>query len=560
VTFGDTGDLGDSYGPGDSYGDATDEDDLSAVGYADDEGLDGDMVDGVDVDVDADGPEDDSIVAHEDVMAVRAVMGAYGPDGTLSLSGSDDEDSMLLRTDPRPPLSQPDVSPERWADQIGPLSHSEAGSIADVLDIGEPVTDKAGGSCVLPAPAAQMAQSARVGLSVSAAHATMASSAPTLAGDLPPLTSPHDAGAGDDAAPLPLPVASGQSELEAFNMRCIYRPMRTGFEEQKEFPIDPGSFIAGRYEIKEYLGSAAFSRAVQCMDHLARRHVCIKIIRNDKDYFDQSLDEIKLLRYVNTRDPHDSHHLVRMLDYFYHREHLFIVFELLRDNLYEYSRYLSEINQPNYFTLPRIRLVAQQVLRALDFLHRLSVIHADIKPENVLIRSYSRCEVKVIDLGSSSFTHDQLHSYVQSRSYRAPEVLLGLPYDGKIDIWSVGCLLAELHTGQVLFLNDTIHTILARILGILGPIPRHMILGGKYSHRYFTTHGVLYEARRDAFNNNIHEYLLPRRTCLRSRLALGASRDESLFADFLASLLSVDPALRPSAAEALQHPWLQLDG
>lgn len=62
-----------------------------------------------------------------------------------------------------------------------------------------------------------------------------------------------------------------------------------------------------------------------------------------------------------------------------------------------------------------------------------------------------RCEVKVIDLGSSCFISDHLSSYVQSRSYRAPEVILGLPYDQKIDIWSFGCILAELLTGSVLF-------------------------------------------------------------------------------------------------------------
>lgn len=62
-----------------------------------------------------------------------------------------------------------------------------------------------------------------------------------------------------------------------------------------------------------------------------------------------------------------------------------------------------------------------------------------------------RCEVKVIDLGSSCFITDQLSSYVQSRSYRAPEVILGLPYDHKVDIWSLGCILAELSSGYVLF-------------------------------------------------------------------------------------------------------------
>ena len=83
---------------------------------------------------------------------------------------------------------------------------------------------------------------------------------------------------------------------------------------------------------------------------------------------------------------------------------------------------------------------------------------ADLKPENVLIQSYSRCQVKVIDMGSSCFTSDHLSSYVQSRSYRAPEVILGLPYGQKVDLWSLGCILAELLSGAVLLQVPALHT------------------------------------------------------------------------------------------------------
>lgn len=83
------------------------------------------------------------------------------------------------------------------------------------------------------------------------------------------------------------------------------------------------------------------------------------------------------------------------------------------------------------------------------FLHNLGIIHCDLKPENILIKSYRRCEIKVIDLGSSCFQSDSLSLYVQSRSYRAPEVILGLPYDTKIDLWSLGCILGELCSGEV---------------------------------------------------------------------------------------------------------------
>ena len=96
-----------------------------------------------------------------------------------------------------------------------------------------------------------------------------------------------------------------------------------------------------------------------------------------------------------------------------------------------------------------LQIVTRQCLEALEFLHDLGIIHCDLKPENILIKSYRRCEIKVIDLGSSCFRSDNLCLYVQSRSYRAPEVILGLPYDQKIDMWSLGCILAELSSGEV---------------------------------------------------------------------------------------------------------------
>ena len=188
------------------------------------------------------------------------------------------------------------------------------------------------------------------------------------------------------------------------------------------------------------------------------RQVCVKVIKNSKDFFDQSLDEVQLLQYINGKineEEGGGAHVLTMHDFFYFKEHLFLVCELLRDNLYEFSRFNRESGSEPYFTLPRLRRIARQCLDALVFVHGLDLIHCDLKPENILIKSYSRCEIKVIDFGSSCFTTDHLSSYVQSRSYRAPEVMLGtisMHSPGEISAASrlnLGCISAEsrLHLG-----------------------------------------------------------------------------------------------------------------
>ena len=143
------------------------------------------------------------------------------------------------------------------------------------------------------------------------------------------------------------------------------------------------------------------------------------------------------------------YYAVRLLSAFVHRNHQCLVFEMLSLNLYE----LLKNTQFDGVSLNLIRKFAKQILKALQFLSRsdLDVIHCDLKPENILLRHPKRSGIKVIDFGSSCRSNSQMYSYIQSRFYRSPEVLLGLPYSVAIDMWSLGCILVEMHTGEPLF-------------------------------------------------------------------------------------------------------------
>ncbi|MCQ2818105.1 MAG: DYRK family dual specificity protein kinase [archaeon] len=353
------------------------------------------------------------------------------------------------------------------------------------------------------------------------------------------------------------PVYFNNEFFDCFDLKVVVDRERTGFEESKEFKILVNSIIAGRYQVISYLGNATFSKAIECLDIKEKKLVCLKIIENNKDYLDQSLDEIKVLRFINANGNSDEKHFLKLYDYFYYKEHLFIVTELLKENLYDFFEYTKKHNLGSYFTIPKIQKITKQVLECLEYIHSLHLVHCDLKPENILIQSINETIVKVIDFGSASFTHDQLSEYIQSRSYRAPEVILGCKYDHKIDIWSLGCILAELYSGNVLFQSDSVQGLLARVIGIIGPIPDWMFEKGKTVKDLFTDELLLYmEAPLDdksKTNEKKMHVFVPKKSNLKKRVG---SNDKE-FIDFIKYLLTIDPNLRPTATEALNHPWMK---
>ncbi|CEL99750.1 unnamed protein product [Vitrella brassicaformis CCMP3155] len=337
---------------------------------------------------------------------------------------------------------------------------------------------------------------------------------------------------------------------DSFPLRVVFNRHKTGFEDSKDFQIPDNLVIAARFKIfNENVGQAAFSHAMGAWDMVAKRQVCLKVIKPDKDFIDQSLDEIKLLRYINSNGDVDSKCCLKLYDYFYHKEHLIIVTELLKLNLYEFQQ---QHRGKNYFTLGRCQKIAHQVLTALNFVHGLRLIHSDLKPENILFKSYSHCRVKVIDFGSSCYEDDTLSSYVQSRSYRAPEVILGCPYDRKVDVWSLGCIIAELWTGEVLLRNEGVPSMMARMVGLLGPIPFYMTARGKSSNSYITKDGFLYDDKMNENTDKRIKVYFPKQSSLRHVLRTSDER----FVDFIDKCLQIDPVKRMTTGEALSHPWI----
>ena len=178
---------------------------------------------------------------------------------------------------------------------------------------------------------------------------------------------------------------------------------------------------------------------------------------------------------MRQRDPKDEWNIVRLIASFEYRNHTCIVFEMLSYNLYE----LLRNTQFRGVSLNLIRKFSTQILKSLRFLSSdsgmMNIIHCDLKPENILLRHPRRSAIKLIDFGSSCYKHRRQYTYIQSRFYRSPEVLLGLPYDQKIDMWSLGCVLVEMHTGEPLFGGTEPLDQMCKIVDVLGMPPFAML-------------------------------------------------------------------------------------
>lgn len=203
------------------------------------------------------------------------------------------------------------------------------------------------------------------------------------------------------------------------------------------------------YEVLEFLGKGTFGHVVKAWKKGTSEIVAIKILNKHPSYVRQGQVEVSILSRLS-KENSDENNFVRAFECFNHGHHTCLVFEMLEQNLYDF------LKQNKFTPLPlnAIRPILFQVLTALIKLKTLGYIHADLKPENIMLVDphHQPFRVKVIDFGSACHrTNAITNTYLQSRYYRAPEIILGLPFNEAIDMWSLGCVIAELFLGWPLY-------------------------------------------------------------------------------------------------------------
>jgi len=317
-----------------------------------------------------------------------------------------------------------------------------------------------------------------------------------------------------------------------------------GYDDDRgDYTVVEHDHIAYRYEVLGILGKGSFGQVLRCMDHKRGQEVAVKVIRNKKRFHHQALIELKILEHLRHRDPENKHNVVHLLEYCYFRSHLCISFELLSINLYDFLK----CNHFQGLPVALIRRFAIQTLMSLRFLRRLKIIHCDLKPENILLRHPNKSAVTVIDFGSSCFEEEKVYTYIQSRFYRSPEVMLGAPYSTAIDMWSLGCILAELYTGYPLFPGENEQEQVQCIMEIMGLPPPALLSQASRKKTFFDSQG---NPRLVANSKG------KKRHPGTKQLAQVLRCNDPSFLSFLEGCLEWDPRVRMTPEDALRHPWI----
>lgn len=359
-----------------------------------------------------------------------------------------------------------------------------------------------------------------------------------------------------------------------------------GFDDkERNYKIIIGDHIKYKYEIMSVLGKGAFGSVVSVVDHShgKRPIYACKIVKNDPKCSLQAVEEIKLLKKLN----HGN--ILKYHEHFQFRSHMCIVTEILGISLYE------AIQETKFrgFSLGIVRKLTYEILKGLSYLHLQGVIHCDLKPENIMFSN--QLDIKIVDFGSSCYIGKPRYSYLQSRFYRAPEVLLGGRYDSGMDVWSLGLISLEMFSGTPIFQPQSeweLFTLLIEYLNVPSrrfimrlreEIQQYGVVGfdaqnNNYEAHYYRNNTLLWKAFDDKGGLN-HEYVV-RKSRSTNKFKPGSkslkrfimkNRDEQLietgeadilllqYLEFIEGCLVWNKATRKTASQLLESPFFHMD-
>ncbi|KAJ7186814.1 kinase-like domain-containing protein [Mycena filopes] len=342
-------------------------------------------------------------------------------------------------------------------------------------------------------------------------------------------------------------------------------------------PVTEGELFNGRYEALRALGQGFYSTVWLVRDIRTQEEAAMKVLTASLTEDKGGSDELGIMKVLGG-DTTGNQHVCRLLDSFCHDgpagKHICLVMERLGMSALDLYYAFNGISGLPMMVVQRM---AKHILHALQHTHACGVIHTDIKGDNILLTDIMfpegqhmvdvelhhlmfKATYKLADFGCAhKMSHRRADSEVpQPVALRAPEVLIGAPWDTKADIWNFGCLIYEFVRGGILFDPiwletgmDRTETHLAKIAGLveLGAFPSTLLAKGQKTTDYFDKNGNLLKPLEGGYTTTFTDLL--------SRADWHVPGELGPFVDFLNKALTIDPEVRWSAAQLLAHPWIQ---
>uniref|UniRef100_A0AAQ6AJI0 Protein kinase domain-containing protein n=1 Tax=Amphiprion ocellaris TaxID=80972 RepID=A0AAQ6AJI0_AMPOC len=298
------------------------------------------------------------------------------------------------------------------------------------------------------------------------------------------------------------------------------------------------------FENTSILGEGAFGVVAKCRNTETQKSVAVKVNKGEEGVLQQALYEIAVLKRMQCLD-HDICNIVQWDGYFFDKENICITFELLDMSL---RGYMEE--QDRFFTIGELKPILHQLATALASLHSIGITHMDLKPDNIMVvdRSHQPLKVKLIDFGLARPV-SALHQgeFVGTRVYRAPEMLLGVPFNESVDMWALGLVMAELAMGCCMYPGNSHYDMVRYIVETQD---------NSSSRWRFKTPKDIYRERRFRASET-RSVMLKSLDEIEQNMKQDADhpRDQKMFISLIKSMLNLDASNRITAQQVLDHEF-----
>uniref|UniRef100_A0A3P8SL66 Protein kinase domain-containing protein n=1 Tax=Amphiprion percula TaxID=161767 RepID=A0A3P8SL66_AMPPE len=284
--------------------------------------------------------------------------------------------------------------------------------------------------------------------------------------------------------------------------------------------------------VEDILGEGSFGIVAKCRNTETTNIEAVKVNKSEEGVLEVAMDEIAILKQLRRLNP-DTSNIVQCNGFFFDKENICISFELLDLSLQDY---VQEKN-PRGLTTRELRPILHQLATALSHLHSSGIIHADLKPPNVMVvnRHEQPLKVKLIDFGVARLVSAvNQGDWMGTLHYSAPEMLLGVPFNESVDMWALGLLMVELATGCQLYPGKTEYDVLRFIFETQGQPCDDVLDRGCYTPESMKLNSL----------NDIEKYMVQ---------DPGYEEDQKIFVSLIKSMLSLDAGRRITAQEVLEH-------